>query len=306
MNPINPEITGQSGKARIALAIGPINLFLFCNLIMVVICGIVFGQQVIVGSIILELTMLLATLGWIGLQGIDYRETLRLKCPSIQEIGLTLIIIASGIDVASFIDQLFRFYLQNWGTIAEANIPRPQNISEFMLTLAAVAVLPAVAEEVLFRGFILKSYEKYLSTGKAVFVSALLFGMGHLSISNFWGPFILGLLCGWLVCIFDSIFLGIIGHLLNNGLTMTLLYLVPNLWAEKLVTVKELIIGFPSFVIAGFILLMLILRYKPNRKIDQAKPGKLLSVLKHWSTWLLFIMFSIFAVMELVTMKGTL
>lgn len=300
MNPINLEFTGQSGKENFIFPIGSINLFLFCNLIMVVICGIVFGKQVIVGSIILETTMLLATLGWIGLQGMGYRETLRLNCPSIQEIGVTLIIVACGIDVASFIDQLFHFYLQNLGTITEANIPRPQNISEFMLALAAVAILPALAEEVLFRGFILKSYEKYLSTGKAVFVSALFFGMAHLTIGNFWGPFILGLLCGWLVCIFDSIFLGVIGHLLNNGLTMTLLYLVPNLWAEKLVTVNDLIIGFPSFVIAGFILLMLILRYKPNRKMIEAKQGKLSAVLKHWSTWLLLMMFSIFAAMELV------
>jgi membrane protease YdiL (CAAX protease family) len=305
MNLINPEVTGQSTNNSSIFPIGPINLFLFGNLIMVVICGIAFGKQVIIGSIILESTMLLTTLGWIGLQGKGYRETLRLKCPSIQEIGLTLIIVAVGINVASFIDQLWHFYLQNLGTITETNIPRPQNISEFMLSMTAIVILPALAEEVLFRGFILKNYEKYLSTGKAVFISSLLFGLAHLSIGNFWGPFILGLLCGWLVCIYDSIFLGIIGHLLNNGLTMTLLYLMPNLWAAKQVTVKDLIIGFPWFVVAGLILLMLILRYKPNLKTNGIKQGKLFSVLKHWSIWILFMMFGIFAAMEFMMMQRT-
>jgi hypothetical protein len=250
--------------------------------------------------------MLLTTVGWIGLQGMDYRETLRLKCPGIKEIGVTLIVVATGIDVASFIDQLFRFYLQNLGTITEINIPRPQGNSQFMLTLMAFAILPALAEEFLFRGFILKSYEKFLSTGKAVFISALFFSMAHFSIYNFWGPFILGLLCGWLVCIFDSIYLGVIGHVLNNGLMITLLYLVPDFWNEKLVAVKDLIIGFPPFVIAGFILLMLILRFKSNIKVKSVKQGKLTAVLRHWSTWLLFIIFSIFVVIELISMKSSI
>jgi uncharacterized protein len=304
MNTINPKIEGQSLKINAASPIGKINMFLIFNLVIIVICGIIFGKRVILGSIILESTMLMATLAWVGLQGTSYREIFRLNCPGIKEIGLTLIIVATGIYVASFIDQLFRFYLQNFGTIQESNIPRPRNIPEFTLTLAAIAVLPALAEEALFRGFIMKSYEKYLSTGKAVFISALLFGMAHLSISNFWGPFILGLLCGWLVCLFDSIFLGVIGHLLNNGLTITWLYLAPNLWDEKTVTVKDLIIGFPSFIVAGFILLMLILLYKPNVRVNLERQGKLSSVLKHWSTWFLFIIFSIFAVVELIMMKG--
>jgi hypothetical protein len=196
-----------------------------------------------------------------------------------------------------------RFCLQNGVPFLEAEISTPQSISQYLLTLFAMAVLPAISEETLFRGFILKSYQTYLSTGKAVFISALFFSMAHLSINNFWAPFILGMLYGWLVCSFDSIFLGVIGHLLNNGLALTLLYLIPNFGRQRPVTLNDLIIQFPPFVIAGLVILILILRYKPGIKRGIEKPGRLSAVLCHWSTWVLFMVFAFFAVIRLAGLK---
>jgi len=169
--------------------------------------------------------------------------------------------------------------------------------------LVAIAILPALAEEILFRGFILQNYRKILGNGKAIFISALLFGMAHLNIQNFWGPFILGLLCGWLVCLYDSIILACLGHLLNNGLIFTVSYLIPDFGSVRSITGRDLVIQIPAFVISGIILVILLLRY--NAKIPQKpeKPSKLLTVLCHWSTWLLLMMFSIFAALQFLMMK---
>jgi uncharacterized protein len=303
MSIISPERNGSFFRNRSSFQIGKINLYLFFNLLMVIACGIVFEQKMVFGSIILETMMLLTTIGWIGLQGMDYRETLKLRLPNIKEIGVTLIVVACGIYIASFIELFFRFYLQSWGRIIESDIPRPQSISEYLLFLLALAILPALAEEVLFRGFILQNYRKLLSTGQAIFISALFFGIAHLNIYNFWGPFILGLLCGWLVCLFDSIVLGIIGHLLNNGLIITMSYLIPNVWNPKLITAKDLIIQIPAFVISGFIVLMLLLRYKSIDRPNKIKPGKLMTVLRHWTTWLIMIVFGIFMIFQLIAMR---
>jgi membrane protease YdiL (CAAX protease family) len=298
MNNINPAFDGRVAAADNSLIIARTNLFLLFILLLVVICGFIFEQYVFWGTIILESLMLVITLAWIGVQGTGYRETLRLKIPTVKEIGLTLVVVCAGIYVASFAEQLFRFCIQNRGPIMEYNIPRPQNIVQFISTITVAAILPALAEEALFRGFILKNYQKYLNTGKAIFISALLFGIAHLDISNFWGPFIMGVFYGWLVCFFDSIILGVIGHLLNNSITVTLWYLTPKLGNQDMVTAKDVITGIPPFMIAGFILLVFFLRYQSNDKESKNKPGKLRIVLGHWSTGLLMIVFSVIAVIQ--------
>jgi membrane protease YdiL (CAAX protease family) len=302
MNIINPAFGGRVAVADNSLIIAKTNLFLLFILLLVVICGFIFEQRVFLGTIILESLILMITLAWIGVQGTGYRETLRLKIPTVKEIGLTLVVVCAGIYVASFAEQLFRFCIQNRGPIMEYNIPRPQNILQFISTITVAAILPALAEEALFRGFILKNYQKYLNTGKAIFISALLFGIAHLDISNFWGPLIMGVFYGWLVCFFDSIILGVIGHLLNNGITVTLLYLTPKLESQEMVTAKDVITGIPPFMIAGFILLVFFLRYQSNDKENKNKPGKLRIVLGHWSTGLLMIVFSVIAVIQFIMM----
>jgi membrane protease YdiL (CAAX protease family) len=304
MSITNPILNSPRSSINDSELIGKTNLFLLANLLIVIICGIILEQQLILGSIILESLMLLSTFLWIGLQGMDYRETLRLKLPSVKAIGVTLIAVGTGIYVASYVDQLFRYYLQKWGTDMEYNISMPQNSLQFLLNISAIVILPALAEEFLFRGYILKNYQKYLSTGKAVFISSLFFGIAHLNIYNFWGPFILGLICGWLVCSFDSIVLGVIGHLVNNGLTITFLYLAPNIWNQKIVSANSLIIGIPPFVIAGLIILILILKYKSNDKENKTNSGKLAVVFRHWSTWSLLVVFITITVIQFIMFKA--
>ncbi|HBF36280.1 MAG TPA: hypothetical protein DDW50_03065 [Firmicutes bacterium] len=311
MSAMNPEAFGpvpgnqvENKKAHEQLLqVGKINLFLFFILLLVITCSLIFEEQMVLGSIILETAILVITLGWIGLQGMDYREILKPKLPGLKKTGVTLIIVTCGIYVASYIDLLFRYILQNWGKVVPPNLPKTQGLSELLLSLVAIAILPALAEEILFRGFILQNYRKILGNGKAIFISALLFGMAHLNIQNFWGPFILGLLCGWLVCLYDSIILACLGHLLNNGLIFTVSYLIPDFGSVRPITGSDLVIQIPAFVISGIILFILLLRY--NAKIPQkpVKSGKLLTVLCHWSTWLLLMTFSIFAALQFLMMK---
>jgi membrane protease YdiL (CAAX protease family) len=283
--------------------IGKIHLFLFFNLLLIIACGLIFAEQMVLGSIILEVLILLVTVGWIGLQKMKYQEILKLKVPNLRDIGVTLVIVTCGIYVASFIELLFRYYLQSWGKIVATSLPRPQSNSDFWFSLLAIVILPAFAEEILFRGFILQNYRKILGNGQAVFLSALLFGIAHLNIQNFWGPFILGIICGWLVCLFDSIILACLGHLLNNGLIFAMTCLIPDFGSLKSVSGRDLLIQIPAFVISGLIILILFLRYNEKLPKKQIKPGVFLATFRHWTTWLLLLIFFAFTTVQLVMMK---
>jgi sodium transport system permease protein len=83
------------------------------------------------------------------------------------------------------------------------------------------AAVPAVCEELAFRGFILTGLERGHRTRSAILLSALLFGFMHVLVSLFQQLFnatLLGLVLGLLAVRSRSILPGIVFHFINNSL----------------------------------------------------------------------------------------
>ncbi|MCL4811549.1 MAG: ABC transporter permease subunit [Vicinamibacteraceae bacterium] len=94
-----------------------------------------------------------------------------------------------------------------------------------------VALLPAVCEELLFRGFIMRGLRR-LGMWPAIVISALLFGLAHASIYRLLPTFALGIVLGYAAWRTGSIVTSMAVHALNNGLVATLAR-EPQ-WAERL------------------------------------------------------------------------
>jgi sodium transport system permease protein len=93
------------------------------------------------------------------------------------------------------------------------------------LALVLFAVIPAISEEIAFRGFILRGLEYGHSARSAILLSALLFGFMHVLLSLFQQLFnatLLGLVLGLLAVRSRSILPGIAFHMLNNGMAVVL------------------------------------------------------------------------------------
>lgn len=85
-----------------------------------------------------------------------------------------------------------------------------------VLALMSIVVLPSLAEEMMFRGLILDGLSRNCSEKKAIFISALLFGIIHLNPWQFIGGFVFGLVMAWLVLKSRSLYPGIIVHFVHN------------------------------------------------------------------------------------------
>lgn len=85
------------------------------------------------------------------------------------------------------------------------------------LTVLCFMIIPALLEEILFRGIILEEYARY-GAFFAVSVSAIAFAMLHASLENFFYYLFMGLVFGSLTWICDSLFPAIVFHLLKNFL----------------------------------------------------------------------------------------
>ena len=87
--------------------------------------------------------------------------------------------------------------------------------------LAAVIVAP-LAEELLFRGVILRGLLLHYSAPKAIIASSLMFGLVHLNPWQAVGAVVLGALFGWWYVRTRSLTLCIFGHAFNNLIAVLL------------------------------------------------------------------------------------
>ena len=132
---------------------------------------------------------------------------------------MQLLIELTGLEMPKSSQQLFTQILGNdWGFLA-------------------VAVLVPLAEEMAFRGAILRSLLQHFGPRGhwwAILLSALLFGMAHGNAVQFVNGTLKGLLLGWLYWRTGSIAPGVVYHLVNNGVALFVFRFMPALHDMKL------------------------------------------------------------------------
>ncbi|MEO6810787.1 MAG: ABC transporter permease subunit/CPBP intramembrane protease [Isosphaeraceae bacterium] len=154
------------------------------------------------------------------------RRTLRLSWPKPQyfalAVGLALALNPLVNELRLLVDSLFPapdiVKQQLGGLLAELQ-------KNLWLGLLVIAVVPAVCEEVAFRGFILSGLQGSYRTGTAIVLSALLFGFLHVLLSLFQQLFnatLLGIVLGYLAVRSRSLLPGVLFHLIHNGLALVM------------------------------------------------------------------------------------
>lgn len=95
---------------------------------------------------------------------------------------------------------------------------------KFLYAVLSVAILPAICEEFVHRGLILRGTSGTIGYKKAIIISSILFGLMHLNISQFFYATVLGILMGFVASITKSIWPATIIHFCNNFVNVFLSY----------------------------------------------------------------------------------
>jgi uncharacterized protein len=91
-------------------------------------------------------------------------------------------------------------------------------ISALIINLVVMAVIPAIAEELFFRGVLQQLFAKITNRKiLAVVITALIFSIIHMQFYGFLPRFLLGLIMGLLYLWSGSIWTAIIAHFVNNA-----------------------------------------------------------------------------------------
>ncbi len=98
--------------------------------------------------------------------------------------------------------------------------------ADLLINLIVMTIIPAVGEELLFRGVIQK--EIYLHTNRshfAIWLAAFIFCILHFQVTGFAAKFMIGVILGYAYHFSGSLVLPIVIHMLNNGLATVAYYL---------------------------------------------------------------------------------
>lgn len=143
-------------------------------------------------------------------------EVLRLKTPKLKEMLIIPFIAIPASIVVAILSQLINViypfpekYLEILGELFKMDLP-------LWGSFLVVAVAPGICEELLFRGFMLRFFEKY-GEKISIVLSGLMFAAFHLDPFRFVPVFLLGMLLAYLTLRSGSIVNAMILHTLNNG-----------------------------------------------------------------------------------------
>lgn len=134
------------------------------------------------------------------------------------------------------------------------------DFGQFLFGLLIVAVLPALGEEMAFRGMLQPAVARLTGNPHAaIWITAILFSALHMQFLGFVPRVMLGALFGYLAVWSGSLWLPVAAHLVNNGLSVILLYLnqtgLTGLNPETTESAPW------AFVIPGAVLLVLVLGF---------------------------------------------
>lgn len=142
-------------------------------------------------------------------------EVLRVKKLEYINVIRVIIIVILSYPIILLLNGIFSSFLSSFIELKNFSMDVLLMEESFMRYLLFMCVVPAVCEEIFFRGALINSYDIY--GGKfAIIMSSLVFALFHFDIQNFIAPFLLGILFGNLLELTGSIFAAILAHFTHN------------------------------------------------------------------------------------------
>lgn len=154
------------------------------------------------------------------LKGKDFTAKLRFNPFNPNKLWLSVssfFVLAFGSALVKLGLYAIGYYSQQY-TLYENYLPNDaSSLANLLYILIAIAIIPAITEEFVFRGIILGEYSAMGTKPlTAVMLSAAMFAMLHFNLYQFPVYFFGGIVLGYVAVITNSVLCAMIVHLLNN------------------------------------------------------------------------------------------
>lgn len=134
------------------------------------------------------------------------------------------------------------------------------SFTDYLISLIMIAILPAIFEELLFRGALQQFFINWFNNPHiAIFVTSFLFSIIHFSYYGFLPRLALGLMLGYIYYFSKNIKLSMLMHFINNGIAITALYFATKNGGDPKKVMDE---SYPIWVAAITLVIVLYLFQK--------------------------------------------
>ncbi len=163
-----------------------------------------------------------------------------LKAPQVTEVAFVVILAFCVIPVTSFTGQInSAMDLPDWLSGVEKWMIEKEDHAHhifnlimvgetfplLLLNIFMIAIIPAIGEELIFRGVLQRLFYGVFRSGHvAIWVAAFIFSAIHFQFYGLVPRFILGLLFGYLFFWSGSLWLPVIAHFVNNAIPVVAAY----------------------------------------------------------------------------------
>lgn len=146
------------------------------------------------------------------------------KKPDVWSVGLVSLAAVSFSLAAILISVIWILLLQGLriNLPLPSDLPKAESIFELGMAIFLAAFIPAVSEEMMFRGLLLTYLNKRIGQRKAAILSAFIFALLHFSVHGFAALFVIGLFLSRIVNRYQSLWLAIVFHALYNSVVIVL------------------------------------------------------------------------------------
>ena len=109
------------------------------------------------------------------------------------------------------------------GAVTKLFLDMP-NVGLLVLNLIMIALLPAVGEELIFRGIMQRGLQKRINPHLAIWLTAILFSAVHMQFLGFIPRMLMGVAMGYLLFWSGNLWYPIIAHFTNNAMAVAMAY----------------------------------------------------------------------------------
>ncbi len=209
------------------------------NVIFLILAGVfltvgayVQSREVLSGLLITEYGIILApVLIYTIVTKKDFKAIFRLKKIPLKQVFKIMCIAVLLLPTIAVVNLVTILIIEIFSDAIVINLPTAQTGSQYIGLMFIISITAGICEEGFFRGMVLDAYETELGRRWGALFSGLLFAIFHFNPQNFFGPFVLGIMFSYLVQMTGSIFASVIAHATNNGIAVSMGFLV-NLFSK--------------------------------------------------------------------------
>jgi membrane protease YdiL (CAAX protease family) len=208
-----------------------------------------------------------------------FKELNLVSAPSALTMGLLFVITLLSIPFINFLSiwnaeihfPAFLGFIEDWmremqskNDILMEVILQMNSQKDVLINILMMVILPAVGEELIFRGIIQKQLLQWFRNPHiAILVAATLFSAFHMQFLGFFSRLLLGIVFGYFYYYSKNLWTAITAHAVNNGLALTIVLVYGSgLESNAFSSTPDLIAIIASIIGFGIAILLLVTAYR--------------------------------------------